>query len=106
MRLESEVDTLQRRVEQLEEKIRSSKRHLGLVRYDAFDDVGGIQSFALALYDDEGTGAILNSIVGRTDCRVYCKTLLNGRSERTLSQEEKRAIYEARRETPKSIVSS
>lgn len=105
-RMEADVHTLQMRVEELEEKMRTAKRHLGLVRYDAFDDVAGSQSFALALYDDKGSGAIVTSVIGRADCRVYCKPLLNGRSERTLSQEEQRAIREATSEAPKTIVSS
>jgi hypothetical protein len=105
MRLESDLAAVRKRVEHLEELMSSSKRHLGLVRHDAFEDVGGNQSFAMALYDDHGDGAVLSGIVGRTDSRVYCKPLLNGRSERDLSQEEQRAIREARSVGPKSIVS-
>lgn len=102
---QQELGALRLRVDRLEEKMETSKRHVGLVRYDAFEDVGGTQSFALALYDDRGSGAVLNSIVGRTDCRVYCKPLVRGRSERSLSQEEERAIREAVSEAPRSIVS-
>ncbi len=94
-----------RRVEVLEEKLEGSKRHLGLVRYDAFEDVGGSQSFALAIFDDRGDGAIVNSLVGRADCRVYAKPLNRGRSDRTLSQEEQRALDDARRSTPKPLIS-
>jgi hypothetical protein len=78
---------------------------LGLVRYDAFEDVGGSQSFALAIYDENGDGAILTSIVGRADCRVYAKPLVKMQSERKLSQEEQRAINDARSDAPKSITS-
>jgi hypothetical protein len=85
--LRENVEALEKRLAALEEKVAGAKRHLGLVRYDAFEDVGGAQSFALALFDDRGDGAILNGLVGRTDCRVYCKPLQNGRSERSLSQE-------------------
>jgi hypothetical protein len=59
----------------------------------------------MALYDDSGTGIVLSGIVGRNDCRVYGKPLINGRSERTLSQEERRAIDEATTPGMKSIVS-
>lgn len=83
------------RIALLEKKMETSKRHLALVRYDAFEDVGGNQSFALAVYDDLGDGAVINSIVGRTDCRVYGKALNRGRSERNLSREEQLAIEEA-----------
>lgn len=104
-RLEGEVRALTARLGELETKLRRAKRFSGLVRYDAFDDVGGEQSFAFALYDEEGDGVVINSIVGRTDCRVYAKPLAGGQSERALSQEEQRAIREAAGGTLKAIVS-
>lgn len=97
-------EVTRRRVDELESKMEGAKRHLGIVRYDAFEEVGGAQSFALALYDDRGDGVILTSLVGRADCRVYGKPLARGRSERTLSQEEQRAIDEAHRESPRPII--
>ncbi|CAN5424108.1 hypothetical protein BH11ARM1_BH11ARM1_14710 [soil metagenome] len=104
--LQREVKILAARSTELENQLRTSKRHLGMVRYDAFVEVGGNQSFAMALFDDEGNGAILNGVVGRADARIYCKPLVNGRSERTLSQEEQRAIKEAKDGGPKSLLSS
>ncbi len=103
--LEKRVRDLEARVTEMEERARTAKRHLGLVRYDAFEDVGGSQSFALAVYDENGDGAILTSIVGRADCRVYAKPLVKMQSERKLSQEEQRAINDARSDAPKSITS-
>jgi hypothetical protein len=97
-------DETRRRVEVLEDKMDGSKRHLGVIRYDAFDEVGGAQSFALALYDDRGDGVVINSLVGRADCRVYGKALSRGRAERTLSQEEQRAIDEAQRTSPRPMI--
>jgi hypothetical protein len=105
MRLENDMNQAVMRIEDLETKMSSAKRHWGLVRYDAFEDVGGSQSFALAMYDEQGNGAVLSGIVGRSDERVYCKPLVNGRSERNLSQEEQRAIRDAKSAAPKSIVS-
>ena len=105
MRMEQEIETLRSRTQELERRLAENKGYLGLVRFDAFDDVSGNQSFALAIYDDHGNGAVLNSIVGRADCRVYCKPLVNGRSERDLSQEEQRAIREAKATGPKTIIS-
>jgi hypothetical protein len=105
VRLESDLAEARRRLDQLEEKVASAKRHLGVVRYDAFDDVGGAQSFALAIFDDRGDGAILNGLVGRSDCRVYCKPLQSGRSERNLSQEEQRAMEAAIDTSPQAMVS-
>lgn len=105
LNIQSQIDMVRERVVVLEDKMTGAKRHVGLVKYDAFEDVGGSQSFALALYDDKGDGALLTSLIGRTDCRVYCKPLLGGKSERSLSQEEQRAIREAVEAGPKSIVS-
>jgi hypothetical protein len=105
MAIQEQINGLSRQVSVLEESGLSAKRYVGLVRYDAFEDVGGSQSFALAVYDERGDGAIVTSVVGRTDCRVYCKPLINGRSERSLSQEEQRAIQEAKNPGPKTIVS-
>ncbi len=96
----------ERRIEELEAKMATSKRHLGLVRYDAFDDVGGNQSFAFAIYDDLGDGAVINSLVGRADCRVYGKALTRGRSERSLAREEQLAIEEAAQHESRPIMSS
>jgi hypothetical protein len=102
---EEQIGLLARRVSDLEKQLASSKRHLGIVRYDAFDDVGGNQSFALALFDDNGDGAVLNGVVGRSTAKVYCKPLVNGRSDRNLSQEEQRAIREGRDTAAKSVIS-
>lgn len=105
LRLQADIQVLTDRIGRLEEQLALSKRHLGMVRFDAFEDVHGSQSFAMALHDDNGNGMVLSGIVGRSDCRVYCKPLVSGRSERNLSQEEQRAIEEATASRVKSIVS-
>ncbi|MFX8743303.1 DUF4446 family protein, partial [Acinetobacter baumannii] len=75
--------------------MRQSKRFVGVVRYNAFDDVGADQSFSLALYDDEGNGAVLTSQIGREVCRVFGKQIHAGKSDYPLSAEEQRAIEAA-----------
>ncbi len=95
----------QARIAALEARVDTTKRHMGVIKFDAFEDVGGSQSFALAIFDDQGDGAVITSLLGRTDCRVYCKTISRGRTERQLSQEEQRAIEEARAGLPKPILS-
>ncbi len=80
------------RLGEAERKLRTAKRYLGLVRYDAFPDVGGSLSFSMALYDEDGNGCILSSLVGRAENRVYCKQLVAGRPERHLSAEEEKAM--------------
>ena len=92
-----ELDEIRHRLTVLEGKVKTSKRFLGLVKYDAFDEVGGEQSFALALYDDEGNGALLTSQVGRSDTRVFGKRLTAGKPDRNPTAEEQQALEEAAR---------
>ncbi|MCW5941014.1 MAG: DUF4446 family protein [Fimbriimonadaceae bacterium] len=96
VRLEGRLEGVEGRLGVVEHEMGRSKRHLGVVRYDAFDDVGGHQSFALAVLDDKGDGAVVNGVVGRSDVRVFCKNLVRGESERGLAPEEAEAIRRAR----------
>ena len=57
-------------------------QRVGMARFDAFDDVGGEQSFALALLDANNTGVVVTSLYGRQDCRVYIKGINKGEGER------------------------
>jgi hypothetical protein len=93
--LRKHLETVDERVTSLERKLQRSKRHVGLVRFDAFPDIGGNQSFTLAVYDDNGDGAIVSSIVGRADNKVYGKNLINGKSDHNLTGEEQQAILMA-----------
>jgi hypothetical protein len=67
-------------------------RHVAVVRYDAFGDMGGRMSFTAALLDDSGDGLVITSINGRTEARAYAKGIKNATSEQTLSPEEAEAI--------------
>ena len=71
-------------------------RHVAIVRYDAFGDMGGKLSFSAALYDDNGDGLVITSINGRSETRSYAKGLTHGRSDQRLSPEEEDAIARAR----------
>ncbi len=79
------------------QKVRSAVQLLGLVRYDAFRDTGGEQSFALALLDEEGNGAVINSLFSRNECHVYAKPIAHWQSIHPLSEEEGEALKRARR---------
>lgn len=69
---------------------------LGLVRYDAFDDVGGELSFSAALLDEHDDGLVITAINGRAEGRTYAKLVTGGTAEATLSDEERAAIDAAR----------
>lgn len=68
---------------------------IGVVRFDAFPDVGGEQSFALALLDSNMNGFVISSLFGRSESRVYAKEITRGNSHHSLSDEEKDAIRRA-----------
>jgi hypothetical protein len=87
---------LRQEVAALRAEVRSALRHLAVVRYDAFDDVGGQLSWSVALLDDGGDGVVLTSIHGRSDARTYAKGVAGWRSEQQLSPEEQAAIADAR----------
>lgn len=98
-----------RRMEELEQRIggisnaqegqsatgRFALQKVGLVRYDAFDDMGGRLSFSAALLDDHGDGIVITTINGRTEARTYAKPILKLASEHNLSDEEREAITRA-----------
>ena len=71
---------------------RRALQRFHLVRYDAFEDMGGRLSFSLALLDDEGNGLVVTSINGRTETRTYAKPIRNLSSDHNLSDEEGEAI--------------
>ena len=70
-------------------------RHVGVVRYDAFGDMGGRLSFSAAVFDERGDGFVLSSINGRSETRTYAKSLSGLKSEQSLSPEEQQAISSA-----------
>ena len=79
----------------LGELAEESIRRVGLVRFDAFEDMGGRLSFSAALLDARGDGVVITSINGRQDTRCYAKAVSNGTSIHNLSDEEEQAIRDA-----------
>jgi len=77
---------------QLDYNINSSIQKVGLVRYNAFKDVGSDLSFALALLDRENNGVVLNGLYGSESSNIYAKPIKNGESKYQLSEEEISAI--------------
>jgi len=76
-------------------KLENCTQNVGIVRFNAFEDVGGEQSFALAMLDAKKDGVIISSIYGRQDTRLYAKGITAGEGERALSDEERRALQKA-----------
>lgn len=94
-RLEQAVATLYETDSRQKDLIEGAVRRVGLIRYDAFEDVGGRLSFSCALLDERGNGVVVTSINGRQDTRVYAKPITEGKSAYNLSVEEEEAIRQA-----------
>ena len=93
--LDERVDHLAITLEESSGVSRSSLQRFAIVRYDAFDEMGGMLSFSAALLDGHGDGIVFSSINGRTETRTYAKPIKNMTSEFHLSDEEREAIAAA-----------
>ena len=93
----SDVQTLRADLSAARADLSDALRHVAVVRYDAFGDMGGRMSFSAALLDDAGDGLVLTSINGRSETRTYAKGVRAGASDHTMSPEEQQAIAYATR---------
>ncbi len=83
------------RLTPIESKLRASVGRAELLRFRAFENVGGDLSFAFALLSQDGDGIVLSSIHNRDESRVYAKPVEGGHSPYSLSDEEKEVIAKA-----------
>jgi Protein of unknown function (DUF4446) len=91
-----DVEALRGEVEALRLEVDDAFRHLAVVRYDAFGDMGGQLSWSVAMLDDNGNGLVMTSIHGRSDSRTYAKSIAEWDCDQQLSPEEAEAIELAR----------
>lgn len=91
-RLEDELKESAGLLNRLVSGLQGCVQKVGLIRFDAFDDVGGQQSYALAMMDANNNGVVISSLYSRVDNRTYAKPLQGGRSQHTLSEEEQKAV--------------
>jgi hypothetical protein len=82
-------------IKTLKRQFRSSYSKVGIVKYDAFKEMGGTLSFALALLNDRNSGYILNCMHSREGCYTYVKEIIHGESYIALSEEEKESLQSA-----------
>lgn len=81
-----------------------SVHKVGIIRFNPFKDIGGDQSFALALLDGKNSGLVVSSLHTREGTRIYSKPVVKGISEKyTLTEEEQQAIKEAMSTKPSKI---
>lgn len=100
-KLETRTAGIEAQLKGLEAEVSTHFQNFGMVRYNAFEGVGGEQSFSLALLDDASNGLVLTGIFGHAETRVYAKPIEAGSSKYLISPEETRAIETARRKNGK-----
>ena len=94
-RLDERIEKLSRKLDELELKGRKHIQKIGVVRFNPFKDVGGNQSFSVAILDEDDNGVVVTGLYSREGNRIYAKPIKNGNSSFQLSEEELRAIEES-----------
>lgn len=84
-----------KRLDDITENLLLTYQKIGIVKYDAFNEMGGKLSFALALLDKNNNGFVMNSMHNRESCYTYIKEIIDGKSYITLGTEEKQAVDKA-----------
>ena len=65
---------------------------VGVVKYDAFQEMGGKLSFSVALLNEKNDGFVLNAVHSREGCYTYIKEIVDGNSIIVLAEEEQEAL--------------
>lgn len=95
IRLQDDVASNRENMRVMNRNIRASFQKMGIVRYDAFEGMGGKMSFALALLDYTNSGLVLNCMHAREGCFVYVKEVDAGTTDTALGAEERVALEKA-----------
>jgi len=94
-KLEKNYEEIARELAELKKKNQKDLQKIGMVRFNPFKEIGGDQSFSIAVLDAHNNGFVITSHYGRESNRVYAKSIENGQSKYQLSKEETEAIRKA-----------
>ena len=86
------MDKNKKDIRKLYKNMESAFQKAGIVKYDAFHQMGGQLSFSLALLDENNNGFVLNSVHSTEGCYTYTKEIKNGECTISLGDEEKQAL--------------
>jgi hypothetical protein len=89
------IENIRASIASIEGNARTFFKHVGLVRYDAFEDIGGQQSYSLCLLDDDKNGFLVTYLTGKNFTRSYAVSIVGGQHSRKLGEEEQRAYEQA-----------
>jgi|SRR5690554_273348 len=101
-KVEERLDMVEKELGDSQKAAQSYLKHWSLVRYKAFANTGGDQSFSLVLLDENNDGFVLSSIYGRDESRIYAKTIKDGKSGYPLSDEEEEILNKVIRNKKKA----
>lgn len=90
--IKNAIEKNRKDIRELYRKFESSLQKVGIIKYDAFNQIGGKLSFCMALLDENNNGFILNSVYGAEGCYTYTKEIKNGNCETSLGEEEEKAL--------------
>lgn len=93
--LKNMTDTNKKDIRDINKRFAKAFQKIGIVKYDAYQQMGGLLSFSLALLDEDNNGLILNSVHSTEGCYTYTKEVVNGECKLELSNEEKVALDQA-----------
>jgi hypothetical protein len=93
--LEEKIKEAFLKIKNLEDISEKTIQKTGIVRFNPFNDMGGNQSFVIALLDDKNNGFVISSLFVKEGNRVYAKAIKDGKSDHILSDEEKEALKRA-----------
>ncbi len=91
-RLKLAVEKNSKNIVEIIDNLKETYQRVGIVKYDAFKEMGGKLSFSIALLNDNATGFILNSVHSSEGCYVYTKEIIEGECNISLGDEEKKAL--------------
>ena len=90
--IKASIEKNKRDIGMLFKNMESTFQKIGIIKYDAFNQMGGQLSFSLVLLDKNNNGFVLNSVHGAEGCYTYTKEIKDGTSEISLGEEEKQAL--------------
>jgi len=99
--LKENFEKISKELGNLKKENKFNIQKLGIVRFNPFKEIGGNQSFSIALLDGNDDGIVITSLYTKEGNRVYGKPIKNGKSEYLLSEDEKEAIEYAKRKKSK-----
>lgn len=85
----------ERNIKTIFKRLEDCFQKFGMVKYDAFDEMGGKLSFVIALLNEKNSGYIINVVHSRTGCYSYVKEIIDGNSIVALAEEEEEALGKA-----------